>query len=137
MLITPLLRCALSAIAALHSELSETTQQKNKKGSLRLPFLLLLTSSSQSPPELLTTIPLASTANGKGTGGDFLIAFTFLFPRGNRKWLTTANYDRRVFTSATRMITRLPSARAARVIVSRVTETFRGSSSLSSCDLLV
>jgi hypothetical protein len=48
-----------------------------------------------------------------------------------------AGYARLAFTSATRMITRLPSARAARVIVSRVTETFRGSSSRSSCDLLV
>ena len=41
------------------------------------------------------------------------------------------------FASATRMITRLPSALAARVIVPSVTETFRGSSSLSNCERLV
>src|SRR5690349_19482851 len=41
---------------------------------------------------------------------------------GNRP--TTADYARLAFTSATRMITRLPSALAARVIVSSVTETF-------------
>lgn len=48
-----------------------------------------------------------------------------------------ADYARFAFTSATQIITRLPSARAARVIVSSVTETLRGSSRRSSCDLLV
>ena len=47
------------------------------------------------------------------------------------------SYARLAFTSATRMIKRLPSALAARVIESSVTDTFRGSSKRSSCDLLV
>jgi hypothetical protein len=41
------------------------------------------------------------------------------------------------FASATRIITRFPSALAARVIVSRLTETLRGSSRRSRCDRLV
>jgi len=48
-----------------------------------------------------------------------------------------AGYARFAFTSATRMITRLPKALAARVIVSSVTETFRGSSRRSNWDRLV
>jgi hypothetical protein len=44
---------------------------------------------------------------------------------------------RLAFRSATRMLTRFPSALAARVMVSSVTETFLGSSKRSSCDLLV
>jgi hypothetical protein len=46
-------------------------------------------------------------------------------------------YPRFTFTSAIRITTRFPNARAARVIVSSVTETFRGSSKRSSCDRLV
>jgi hypothetical protein len=46
-------------------------------------------------------------------------------------------YVRLILASATRMIMRLPSARAARVIVSRLIETFCGSSKRSSCDRLV
>jgi hypothetical protein len=42
---------------------------------------------------------------------------------GGREWVDT-HYARLAFTSATRMIRRLPSALAARVIVSSVTDTF-------------
>ena len=47
---------------------------------------------------------------------------TFSLRSGRRQ--AGAHYARLAFTSATRMITRLPSALAARVIVSSVTETF-------------
>jgi len=46
-------------------------------------------------------------------------------------------YRRFTFTSAIRITTLFPNARAARVIVSSVTDTFRGSSKRSSCDRLV
>ena len=46
-------------------------------------------------------------------------------------------YPRFAFTSAIRITNRFPNARAARVIVSSVTDTFRGSSKRSSCDRLV
>ena len=47
-----------------------------------------------------------------------------LLSRLSNDYYTTADYARLAFTSATRRITRLPSARAARVIVSSVTDTF-------------
>jgi hypothetical protein len=42
----------------------------------------------------------------------------------DRGEIAACRYARLAFTSATRMMRRLPSALAARVIVSRVTETF-------------
>jgi hypothetical protein len=47
--------------------------------------------------------------------------------KAHHRSLTLCPYPRFPFTSAIRITTRFPNARAARVIVSRVTDTFRGS----------
>lgn len=52
-------------------------------------------------------------------------------------FVTDNVYCRLIFASVTRMTTRLPRARAARVMVSSVTDTFPGSRRRSSCERLV